>query len=153
MAGRVARAVAHLQRLIADLHAVAVVQPARGREGLRGRKAEHRALLRQAVDPELVARVRADDGQGQALGQLARAARMVDVGVREPDLFEREAQARDFAEQGVEVAPGVDDGGLQGGVAPDDGAVLLERGDGDGEVLEHGLAGSGQESFTLQHMA
>jgi len=32
-------------------------------------------LLGQAVDPELVAGVRADDGQAQVVGQLGRAAR------------------------------------------------------------------------------
>ena len=73
----VARAMAHLQRLVADLHGIAIVQPARRREMLRGRKTKHRALLRQAINPELVPRVRADDGQLQPLGQLARAARMV----------------------------------------------------------------------------
>jgi len=48
MARRVAGAVAHVQRLPADLHRIAVVQPAVGREGLGGRKAEHPALLGQA---------------------------------------------------------------------------------------------------------
>jgi hypothetical protein len=36
------------------LHRVTVGQPARGLEGVGMRKAEHLALLRQAVDPELV---------------------------------------------------------------------------------------------------
>jgi len=49
------------------------VQPARGRERHGGRKAEGRALLRQAVDPELVARVRADDGDAQVVRELTRA--------------------------------------------------------------------------------
>src|SRR3990167_6409511 len=62
MAGRVAGAMAHLQYFVADLHLVAIVQPAGGCEGERGREAEHGALLRQAVNPELVARVRAHDG-------------------------------------------------------------------------------------------
>ena len=130
-------AVAHGQRLVADLHRVAVVQPARGREVLRGRKAKHRALLRQAIDPELIARMWPDDGQLQSLGQLARAAGVVDVRVREPDLAEREPQALDFCQQ-VEIAARVDDGGLAGGIAPDDGTVLLEGRDGNGEVAQHG---------------
>src|SRR3989344_2952573 len=69
---------------------------------------------------------------------LARAARVVDVGVGEPDLFEREVKTFYFSEQHLQVAAGVDHGGFVGGVAPDEGAVLLERGDGDGEVVEHG---------------
>ena len=62
MAGRVAGAVAHVQGFPADLHRVAIGQPARGREVFRRRKAEHLALLGQAADPELVAWMRADDG-------------------------------------------------------------------------------------------
>ena len=69
MARCVAGAVAHVQGLVADLHLVAIVQPARGREMLRGRKTKHRALLRQPIDPELVARVRPHDGQLQTLRQ------------------------------------------------------------------------------------
>ncbi|MNT36811.1 hypothetical protein D3C72_1729160 [compost metagenome] len=79
----------------------------------------------------------ANDGQRQPLCQLARAARVVDVGVGEPDLFERDAQTLDFCEQHIQVAAGVDHGRLVGGVAPDEGAVLLKRGNGDGEVAEH----------------
>jgi len=82
--------------------------------------------------------VRPHDGQRQPLGQFARAARMVDVGVGQPDLVEREAQALHFRQQHVEVTAGVNDGGFARGVAPEDGAVLLESGDGDGEVVEHG---------------
>ena len=139
MPRRVPGAVAHGQCLVANLHLVAIRQPARGREVLRGRKAEHRALLRQPVDPELVARVGADDGQRQALGQFARAARVIDVRVGEPDLFEREVKTFYLSEQHLQVAAGVDHGGFVGGVAPYERAVLLERGDGDGEVAEHGM--------------
>ena len=137
MAGRVARAVAHLESLVANVHRIAIGQPARGREVLRGWKSEHRALLGQAVNPELIARMRANDGQRQPLCKLARAARMVDVRVREPDLFEREAQPCNGGQQGVQVAARVHHGGLVCGVTPDNGAVLLEGGDGDGEVAEH----------------
>jgi hypothetical protein len=63
-------------------------------------------LLGQAVDPELVARVRADDGQAQPLRQLARAARVVDVGVREPDGLQVQAQALRFGQQQIESPPG-----------------------------------------------
>jgi hypothetical protein len=128
---------AHRQRLFADGHGVAVGQPARRREGLGRRKAEHAALLRQAVDPELVARMRPDDGQRQAAREFAGAARVVDVRMREPDLLERDAELVDGCEQPVEIAAGVDDRGLLRGVAPHDGTVLLERGDGDGLVAEH----------------
>jgi hypothetical protein len=60
------------------------------------------------------------------------------VGVREPDGLEVQAQALDFAQHHVQVAAGVDHGGVHGLVAPDEGAVLLEGGDGDREVMQHG---------------
>jgi hypothetical protein len=45
----------------------------------------------------------------------------------------------------VEVATRVNDGGLVRLVAPDDGAVLLERGYGDGLVVQHGREFSGRQ--------
>ena len=41
--------------------------------------------------------------------------------------------------QHVEVAARIDGGTFHGFVAPDDGAVLLERGDGGDQDLEHGI--------------
>jgi hypothetical protein len=63
MARRVARAVAHMEHMRPHFHLVTVVQPARGCEGLRLWKTKHAALLRQTIDPELVARVWAHNGQ------------------------------------------------------------------------------------------
>ena len=57
--------------------------------------------------------------------------------VRDPDLFKLEPQLLDGLEQHLQIATRVDDGGLQGLVVPDERTVLLESGDGDGEVLEH----------------
>ena len=141
VARRVTGAVAHGQHAIAHLHRVAILQPARGREAGHLRKAEHAALFGDAVDPELVARVRADDGQAQPRAQLGRATGVVDVGVGEPDLLQVDAQLLHRRLDARQVATGVDDGGLLRGIAPDDGAVLRERGDGDGVVAE----GSGHE--------
>jgi hypothetical protein len=71
------------------------MQPARGREGLGRRKAEHLRLLRQPVDPELVTRVRADDGQLQLARQRAGAAGVVDVGMGQQDLRQRQLAGLD----------------------------------------------------------
>jgi len=131
--------VAHLQLAAADAHRVAVVQPACRREGLGVGEAEHAALLRQRVDPELVGLVRAFDGQAERARQRAGGAGVVDVRVREPDLLEREAELLHGGEQHLDVAAGVDHGGLVRGVVPDQRAVLLEGCDGDGAVAEaHG---------------
>ncbi|MPN13388.1 hypothetical protein SDC9_160709 [bioreactor metagenome] len=137
--GRVAGAVAHVQRLVADLHRVAIVQPARGRERQRGREVEHLALLRQPVDPELVALLGADDRQMQLLRQLARAPRMIDMRMREPQRLQIQTQPLHLAQQHIQIPTWIDDGRILGDIAPDDGRVLLKGRDGDCEVLEHGV--------------
>ena len=63
MARRVARTVANIQGAIANLNRVAINQPAVGLERFAQGEVEHAALVGQAVDPELVALVRTDDGQ------------------------------------------------------------------------------------------
>jgi hypothetical protein len=62
---------------------------------------------------------------------------MVDVGVGDPDLFQRDAQLLASVLQHIQIATGINDGGFHGFIAPDDGTVLLEGGDGDGFVLKH----------------
>ena len=59
------------------------------------------ALLGQSVDPELVARVGADDRQGQLARQGAGAAGMVDVSVGVPDLLELQAFRAGRPSQGL----------------------------------------------------
>ena len=54
------------------------------------------------------------------------------------DLRHLDALLGDRLLQHVEVAARVDGGAFHGFVAPDDGAVLLERGDGGDQDLEHG---------------
>ena len=48
---------------LAELHAIALLQPAIRREGTHVREAEHPALLRHAVDPELILTLRPFDRQ------------------------------------------------------------------------------------------
>lgn len=49
MTRRVPGAVQHVQRALADLHLIPIVQPLRGVKVLGLRKAEHLALLRQGL--------------------------------------------------------------------------------------------------------
>ena len=63
---------------------------------------------------------------------------MVNVAVGDPNLLQGQTQLFDSVEQHLQIATGVDDSGLQRFVAPDQRAVLLEGGDGDGLVVEHG---------------
>lgn len=138
MSRRMAGAVAHRQHALTHGHGVAVLEPARRGEPFRQRKSKHPALPGQVVNPELVGRMRADDGQAQPPGQLTGATRVVDVGVGQPDLSKLQTQALNLFEQQVEVAARVDDRCLQRLVAPDQGAILGKGGDGHSEVAEHG---------------
>ena len=79
----------------------------------------------------------AHDGQLQALGQLARASRMVDMGVREPDLAQRKPQAIHLAQQHIGSPPGQSRRPARG-IAPHDGGVLLEGVTGTVRVMQHG---------------
>ena len=55
---------------MADGDGIAIVQPARGREGHRWRQSKHLTLLGQSTDPELISRVGPDDGKIQHMRQL-----------------------------------------------------------------------------------
>jgi hypothetical protein len=70
--------------------------------------------------------------------QRSRAAGMVDMGVREQNLPERNAVMLGDGEKLIQIAPGVYDGAFHCQVAPDNGAVLLERRDGDRVIPQHG---------------
>ena len=78
--------------MLAQADGVAILKPARRLEGPRWRKTVGSGRHGQAIDPKLIARMRPDDGQAQALGQVLRSRRMVHMGMGNPDLFERHAQ-------------------------------------------------------------
>ena len=138
MTRRVARAVSHRERAVPDGDRVGVLQPARRRERLGRGQAEHLALRGQTVNPELVGQMRADDGQHELAREFGGGAGVVDMGMGEPDLRQRQRAALDFGHDQGEIAPGIDDGRLPGLVAPDQGAVLLERSHRNQRVLQHG---------------
>lgn len=131
MARGVARTVAYVQAAMADGDRMAIVQPAGGGERQGRRQSKYLALLGKCINPELVSRVWADDGDIQLLRQLPGTTCMVDMGVREPDLGEVKVQALDLGEQGLQIAPRINHRSLAGFVAPHDGTVLSEVGDGN----------------------
>ena len=120
MARRVARAVAHIQGAIANLYCVAIGQPAVGCERFTQWKVEHATLVGQAINPELVAFVRPDDGQVQFCRQLGHATGMVDVRMGQPNGLQFKASVRDCFGEPIKIAAGVDDCGLVGFTAPHD---------------------------------
>ena len=68
-----------------------------------------------------------DGNAAQLLLELGGAAGVIDVAVREEDLFGRDAGLGDAGLDPIEVAAGVDDGALLALLVPQQRAVLLER--------------------------
>src|SRR5437763_1824659 len=64
---------------------------------------------------------------------------MVDMAVREPDLFNRDPGLFDRGFDPRHVAAGVDHDGLLGRLVPEDGAVLLEQRHGNDDRAGFGL--------------
>ena len=61
---------------------------------------------------------------------------VVDVGVGDDDLFDREVVGGKDGHDAGNVVTGVDDDGLVGGFVSQDGAVALERADGE-NLVDH----------------
>ncbi len=139
VAGGVAGAVPHIEHKLADCHLVAVEQPAIGREGGGAGDAILCADLRRHVDPEFVVRVGAFDRHTKTLGEHAGEAAMVDMAVRHQQLLDRHLVLGRHLQQMIEIAAGIGEGTAHGFRAPDQGAVLLQRGDGNDDGLERAL--------------
>jgi hypothetical protein len=107
---RVARGVDGLQADVADPDLAAVVEL-------------HPV---EAVLPIVVALVGEVEGRAGALGELAAAGLVVGVDVRFGDGGDAHAVVLGEADEGVDVAAGVDDDGLAGGLAADEVAALGE---------------------------
>ena len=136
MARCVSRAMIDAQDLGSDLHGVALIEPACGRELRHRLEAEHTRLLREQVDPELVVGMGTFDRQVEALGQCLRSPGVIDVRVGEQDFGEVHTPIGDNCENLLEVTTRIDDGARMGFSRPDDRAVLLKSGDRDDGCAE-----------------
>ena len=71
--------VQHIHFDMAKTHAIALLQPAIRRKSTYPGKAEHFALLRHAVNPELIFTLRAFNRQGKPIGEFGNGTGMVDM--------------------------------------------------------------------------
>ncbi len=99
--------------------------------------AEPGGLLGHDLQLGQIVFVEEDGRAGEAL-ELERAADVVDVGVGDEDLLEREAEIGEAAMDAADLVAGIDDDGLAGLFVAQDGAVALQRADGKG-LEDHGL--------------
>jgi hypothetical protein len=78
-----------------------------------------------------------EDGGAGELFEAVGAGDVVDVGVGDDDLLDGEVVFGEEGEDAGDVVSGVYDDGFAGGFIAEDGAVALERADGEG-FEDHG---------------
>ena len=78
-----------------------------------------------------------EDGGAGGFFEEGRAADVVDVAVGDDDLLQREVVGLEEGKDLRDIVAGIDDHGFAGGVVTEDGAVALERADGEG-LEDHG---------------
>lgn len=135
MALGMARTMQDFQNLLAESHLIALLQPAVRAKGGGGWKAKHQALLGQSFDEACFCWVRAFDGDGKVGSQFRRPAHMVKMAVGEKNLHRANPGFGDCLNNQFHIPAGIDHGGLQCVFAPQQGAILLEGGDWEGEGL------------------
>lgn len=102
-----------------------------GWRDLRGGDAEPSCLYVHELDQREIELVIEDGCPGDAF-ELLGAGDVIDVGVGDDDLFDGEVMAGKDGEDAGDIVAWVYDDGLAGGLVAEDGAVALERSDGEG---------------------
>ncbi len=76
------------------------------------------------------------NGRSGGSAQLHGSAHVIDVGMRDHDLLDLQVMLADDRQQAFDIVTGVDDHGFARGFVADDGAVALERPDGE-DFVDH----------------
>ena len=109
MARRMAGAMQHLERMLAERDGLAFAEEAVGRAvAHRVGQPEALGLGLQIGQHRAVGLVRADDVDAERVLQLHGAAGMVDMAMRDPDLRDVDAVVADRRKDAVDVAAGID---------------------------------------------
>ncbi len=99
------------------------------------------------VDPEFVIRVRPFDRHAQPFGEHAGQPAMIDMAMGDEQFLDGHAMLLRHRHQPVDIATRIGKGAAHGFRAPQQGAILLERGDGHDDGLER----RGREAF-MRHI-
>ena len=126
-----------VEREVAQLHLLAIVQPAVGNERLVDGEIVLGPRLGQALDQEQVVLVRPLDLDAVVLGHGAGSRGVIDMAMGQQDLGDLDSLFGNRLFQHVEIAAGVHGRALHGLIAPGEGAILLKRGDRGDHDLEH----------------
>ena len=136
MAGCVARAMIDIEHQPPDCHLIALHQPAIGGEGFAAAEAIAQTILFIIVDDGLVADMRAFDGYAQFFSQNAGLAAMVEMAVGDEQFLNLHTKIARGRLKIVQIPAGVDKSPFHRLGAPQKGAILLQRGDGDDAALQ-----------------
>src|SRR4029453_16740078 len=149
MAGRVAGAVAHIESEFADGRLIAILEPARRLEGPAD-DAVARTVLAKLRDPENIVLVRSLDWNAELLGEDARASAMIDMAMCEQDFFDLHTGLLGSRLEPRKVAARIDEGAAHRRRTPQQGAILLQRSDGDDRRSKRGFAHLGCSSVAIE---
>jgi len=122
---RVPRAMQHVERLLPERDLVALRQPTVGNECLAGRKTELLTPLWQRFEQEQVVAVWALDRQLQFTRHAPNGTDMIEMTVRDQDLFDLDARLSGDFEDAFGFATGINDRCPAGGFTTQQRAVLL----------------------------
>lgn len=130
----VTRSVDNLGWVVGEADSQAIGEGLVGRSGFWSGDAKPGCLLVHHLEQRQVVFVEVDGGAGKAL-EPESAANVVDVGVCDEDLGEFEAVIGEALMNAGDLIAGINDDGFARGFVGEDGAVALQR--ADGESLEN----------------
>lgn len=130
----VTRSVDNLGWVVGEADSLAIGEDLVGRSGFWSGDAKPGCLLVHHLEQRQVVFVEVDGGAGKAL-EPESAANVVDVGVCDEDLGEFEAVIGEALMNAGDLIAGINDDGFARGFVGEDGAVALQR--ADGESLEN----------------
>lgn len=135
---RMARAMDDLKVELAHLDAIAPFEPAIGGKSLQARKAKHRALGGQLIDPKCIVPMGPLNGNAVSMRKLGSLTTMVDMAVGEENLHQLAATGFESGVDCIEIAARIDNRGCAGTTTNEQRTVLRERRDGDDGELQGG---------------
>ena len=132
---RVAGAVNDVEHEIADRHLIAIDQPPVRHEAFRLHTIAGTITI-ELIDPEQIILVRALDRNTKFFRKHSRLSAMIKMAVGDDDLFQINAMLLDRRLETRQVATGIAERRLVRLGAPEERAILLERGDRNDHGLE-----------------
>lgn len=138
MARRVAGTMDDIQRQIANRHRIAMDKPAVGLKCF-GVHPIFLAIIAQLRDPEAIILMRAFNWHTQFLGEQTCLPTMIEMPVGDDDLFNRHPMVIRRGAQPGQIPARIAKRAFHGLGAPDQGAILLERGDRHDGGLHGGI--------------